>query len=69
MYKPSSAIFSSSPRDTRHLRRAVSAMEAVYPPNYPELGDFHAALADANDALLQKRGETLPKKSRSQAVR
>ncbi|CAM9395772.1 unnamed protein product [Ectocarpus fasciculatus] len=52
----------------RHLRRAVSAMEAVYPPNYPELGDFHAALADANDALLQKRGETLPKKSRSQAV-
>ncbi|CAM9909254.1 unnamed protein product [Ectocarpus sp. 12 AP-2014] len=52
----------------RHLRRAVSAMEAVYPPNYPELGDFHAALADANDALLQKRGQTLPKKSRSQAV-
>ncbi|CBN74163.1 conserved unknown protein [Ectocarpus siliculosus] len=68
MYEQLSAVLSSSPRGTRHLRRAVSAMEAVYPANFPELGDFHAALADANDALLQKRGQTLPKKSRSQAV-
>eukprot|EP00903_Cladosiphon_okamuranus_P008244 g7936.t1 len=50
----------------RHLRRAVLSMEAVYPPNYPELGDFHAALAEANASLLEKRGQALPKKTRSQ---
>lgn len=58
-----------SRRITRHLRRAVSAMEAVYPPNYPELGDFHAALADANASFLEKRGQALPKKTRSQTDR
>lgn len=44
-------------------------MEVVYPPNYPELGDFHAALADANAAFLDKRGQALPKKTRSQTDR
>lgn len=53
----------------RYLRRAISAMEAVYPSNYPELGDFHSALADAITALLNNRGHALPKRSKSQAVR
>lgn len=44
-------------------------MEAVYPPNYPELGDFYAALADAHTALLQKSGQALPKKTKSQTIR
>lgn len=44
-------------------------MEAVYPQNYPELGDFHAALADALTSFLEKRGQTLPKKTKSQNVR
>ncbi|CAM9294139.1 unnamed protein product [Scytosiphon promiscuus] len=52
----------------RYLRRAVCAMEAVYPPNYPELGDFHAALADAQSALLDKSGQALPKKTKSKTV-
>lgn len=35
-------------------------MEAVYLPNHPELGDFHAALADAIGTLLEKRGQARP---------
>ncbi|CAN0399479.1 unnamed protein product [Ascophyllum nodosum] len=52
----------------KYLKRAISAMECVYPLNYPELGDFHAALADALTAFLGERGEALPKKLKSQAI-
>lgn len=44
-------------------------MEAIYPPNFPELGDFHAALAQALASFLEKRGQTLPRRMRDQAVR
>lgn len=69
MYRQQFRPHSLSRFIVRHLRRAVSAMEAVYPPNYPELGDFHAALADANASFLEKRGQALPKKTRSQTDR
>ncbi|CAM9628181.1 unnamed protein product, partial [Laminaria digitata] len=52
----------------RYLRRAVSAMELVYPPNYPELGDLYAALADAISVFVEKRGQTLPNKAKSQSL-
>ena len=53
----------------RYLRRAVSAMEVVYPPNYPELGDLYAALADAISFFVEKRGQTLLSKAKSQSMR
>ncbi|CAM9805203.1 unnamed protein product [Sphacelaria rigidula] len=50
----------------RYLRRAITAMEAVYPRNFPELGDFYAALGEALTALLDKRAQLLPRKTRDQ---
>lgn len=53
----------------RYIRRAVSAMEGVYPPNHPELGDIYVALADAISVFVEKRGQTLPTKAKSQSIR
>eukprot|EP00904_Undaria_pinnatifida_P001821 jgi/Undpi1/1163/HiC_scaffold_10.g04625.m1 len=52
----------------RYIRRAVSAMEGVYPPNHPELGDIYVALADAISVFVEKRGQTLPTKAKSQSI-
>lgn len=53
----------------RHLKRAISAMEGTLPPNYPELGDFYAAVAEALTALIDERGEALPQKLKNQTAR
>lgn len=44
-------------------------MEVVYPPNYPEPGDLYAALADAISTFLEKRGQTMLNKAKSQSMR
>ena len=44
-------------------------MEVVYPPNYPEPGDLYAALADAIFFYLEKRGQTMLNKAKSQLMR